>query len=505
MVKNFFKSNIFWTIVFFAVIAFGIFVKTVCIINPPSFFSDECSLLLNIREKTFWEMFLPLGYNQCCPPLFLILAKIIYSMKNGNEQILRIIPYFPSILSVFAFVYLSFLVLKNKVPVLFATVVYIFSLPLLTYSWVFKHYSFDVLASILVLTFAVLLKNKSLTYGKIAVLSLLSVLSVMFSFTSAFIIFTSFLTLFFFKYFQAKSDENEVKILVKKCAVFVVPAGVLMSVYFLITCLPAIKSSALQSYWSGFSGGREIFCPVTVPDFKNIFVFFTGGDFTGAYFVNFLPMFLLFGFSLVYCFKKDKFLFSLLVMPFVLAFINAILRLYPFAPERVSLYLSPILIILTAYGLKNFCLNAKTSFTSFLLLFCLFFNYKSMHIFFENFFKNKEQLRFSFTKEFVQKIYKSDYKKEDYILGDYASYNCFDCYDTENKINKTNVIYPENEMAKELQALEKLPSGSVIFFYYSEKYHFWYASDLKNWVSKNCETKSSSTDRFATFVKCKKY
>ena len=164
--------NILFLLLVFIIMMAGTYIRFILLFHSPSFFSDEVSLLLNIQEKTFLELFLPLDHSQCCPPLFLIFAKIIYFYGGLNEFFLRVIPFTASILSIFLFAYLSFLVLKNKIFVLFSSIVFSISLPLLLYSWVFKQYSFDVLITILILIITIKLKDKKLSYSQIITLSL---------------------------------------------------------------------------------------------------------------------------------------------------------------------------------------------------------------------------------------------------------------------------------------------------------------------------------------------
>ena len=130
--KNIFSSKNAFSLVIFAVIIFALILRTYLYKNfSAGFYCDECFLVLNIKERGFLGLFLPLIHSQCCPPLFLCFAKIFYLWKGLNEHFLRLVPYFASILSVLIFCKLTFLALKNKISIIFANVIFAISQPLL--------------------------------------------------------------------------------------------------------------------------------------------------------------------------------------------------------------------------------------------------------------------------------------------------------------------------------------------------------------------------------------
>ena len=86
------------------VLLFGVAVRLYLFFGvEKSLWLDEAALALNVLDKNFLELFKPLQYAQSAPPSFLILTKVLVSLFGAGEKVLRFIPFFCSIASVFAF------------------------------------------------------------------------------------------------------------------------------------------------------------------------------------------------------------------------------------------------------------------------------------------------------------------------------------------------------------------------------------------------------------------
>lgn len=508
ILKNIFQNHIF-PVILAVVIIFALILRTYLYKNyTAGFYCDECFLVLNIQKLNFIELFFPLIHSQCCPPLFLSLAKIMYSLKGLNEQYLRLIPYLSSMLSVLAFAFLTCLSLKNKISILFANILFALSLPLLFYTYIFKHYSFDVLASILVLITVFYMKDKKVSYKNLFFLGLIGAIMVFASYTSGFIIISSAFSLCIYKYFLSRKyhfHKTRLLIFLKSLLYFIIPFGTIMLFYLFINCIPAIQNPFLQTFWH-INEPYEIFIPKSISDISHIFEFLT----LGINSVNAVIITLLLIISVFYTLFKNKFFFLITITPFVVASILAVLNLYPFAPERVSLYLIPVFHLLVAEAFDCIFKNVKSAFI-FLISICLIFNYNIMRgggVFkpadYLSSLKNNMQA-ISITKPFIQQLYKSDYTQQDYVWGDYASFSCFEVYDTDNKINRKNIIIGW-DLAKNKEYMSEIPANSNIFFYISDKNQTLakFSQDIKILINKNCDIIYSINNHSGTMIKCKK-
>jgi len=70
---------------------------------------DEASLALNIVNRTFSELTIPLDYNQGAPIGFLFIEKFIILILGNKDYILRLFPIISGMLSV----YLIYLIAKK--------------------------------------------------------------------------------------------------------------------------------------------------------------------------------------------------------------------------------------------------------------------------------------------------------------------------------------------------------------------------------------------------------
>jgi len=499
--KNIFSSKNAFSLVIFAVIIFALVLRTYLYKNfSAGFYCDECFLVLNIKERGFLELFLPLIHSQCCPPLFLCFAKIIYLWKGLNEHFLRLVPYFASILSVLIFCKLTFLALKNKISIIFANVIFAISQPLLIYTCLFKHYSLDVLMTVSVLAAVFYLKNKKISNKKIFLLSVFASFAVFASYTAGFIIVSALTAIFLCKYLQKpRFKKKRALIFLKSLLCFLLPFGSIMSIYFFINCLPTVQNPFLQTFWH-INEPYEIFIPNSIEDFSHIFEYLL----LGLNCVKSWIVLLLIAIGAVYSFKKDRFFFVITFLPFVFAEILAVLNLYPFAPDRVSLYLLPIFVLLVSKAFDCLCFNFKSLiFSVFLIVFL--FNYNQIKINLSELVQNFDFQALSMTKVFVNRLYQSDYTENDFVWGDYASFSCFDVYDTNGKINLKNVIIGW-DLDKNREEMAKISPKSNIFFYISEKNPSLekFNQDAKILINENCDIIYSRNDSFGTLIKCRK-
>ena len=171
-----------------------IFRITLFFINP-SYFYDESSLILNVINLSFKDLFNGLSSLQVAPPFFLLLSKLIYEIISPENDYLRdlsfrIIPLISGIavLPVFYFFLKKFV--KNKWTILSAFFILTFNTAAINYCALAKQYSTELLVSVILLCifYRILFENKHNWYDIICIL-----LAPWFSLSSFFIIASGFI------------------------------------------------------------------------------------------------------------------------------------------------------------------------------------------------------------------------------------------------------------------------------------------------------------------------
>ena len=434
------KNVVFLTILFLIIIC-GCILRTYIWYHHTDFFCDEASLTKNIITRNYFELFGPLDYAQCCPPIFLILGKLIYSNFGLNERALCSISFSAGILSLFLFTFLTFKVFKHKISILFATLLFSISFPLLICSMFFKQYSFDVLFTIIVLFAVFSIKDKKLSNLQMFFLSLFCIFCVFCSYTAGFLIFL-YALFFIFKSFKEKTIKRDLK----PFLIFIIPFASVMIWYFFTNCIATINDATLQHYWCCKTNNSPlIFYPKTINQIELYFLFAIThlSDYIQMqHIIYFILNFLVItAFFLLWKFNKEKlyFLFS----PFALALFLGICLLYPFAPERVSLYLIPFFFLIIIIPIDEISFKKYSYKYSILSLFILFFfmYLPNLFNFYIKVFKNYDFSDFHFyqnSKTFIETLYSINIEDNSYIVGIEVDALKL-IYDKKKKLNKVKL------------------------------------------------------------------
>jgi len=492
--------NIIFFVCLFVILIIGIFLRTFALYHNENLFLDESFLVMNIVERNYLGLFLPLSKGQCCPPMFLILGKIIYSIFGIDNFCLKLLPFSFSVLAFLSFSVLSFKVIKNRLGIFFAVLSFSLSEWCILYQMYFKQYISDVFFTTVVLLLAILLKDKKLSNIELFLFGILSCFLVFCSYPAGFLIFCVIIA-FCNKNLEKYKNKQEN---IKPFLCYIIPFSLIMTVYFFMNCLPEINSEFLQEFWN-----QEYKNLFFVP--KNYTQVTTVISFLASPFSKILPSLVLFILMFFILKKKDKFLWGILYLPFVTAFTLGYFNLYPFAPERVSLYLIPIFTLILFKPLDFLSSKNKILSTILLLLVFLNVNYKKVYNYYIKIFNGDsisiiDEYRERYTKEkvtlfpqFLEILEHSDITPNDYFIRDYAAFFPFD--DIKNdKINNDNMRLDIYGIFTELYAI---PKNSNIYFYISEEHHFDYKK-LKEWINKNCIIIYNVECYNAEFIKCKK-
>ena len=496
------KNTTFGTILS-AIILFGIIFRTMAWLKGYPLFYDEASLLYNINEKSTAELFLPLYEGQCCPPLFLICSKFIYRIFGANEIALRFLPWLFSVLSLIIFCKLSTKVLRNKICILAANALFATSEFIILYTMFFKHYTCDVFFSVLIVLLAFWFKDKDLKRGELVALSAFGIISILFSYTSCFIIASSFFVLFVYRVSKSISStkESPIKTELFKSIYFIIPLLIFGIFYFSINCSYAIKSEYLQHFWGVLFGTMF---PADINQARNFLTFFASSTAWELSTLLFLVI------SIFVTFKKDKFFFGIIFSPFIFAATAGLLHLYPFFAERVSIYLIPLFILWIIKPIDYIELKSKTLTITAITLCCLtLLNYGKIYKYFSqnsgvttlevikhNYEKRYQTEKSAYAKEFIDFLRHSDYSSDDYIFCKFANHRLFELYDPKEDVNREKVFYFPSD-------LDEVPTGSTIFFCLSEKYDNIYP-ETSEWIEKHGEISYEIPSFGYKFLKVKK-
>lgn len=132
---------------------FGALLRIRQYLTGRSLWADEAMLALNIVNRGFTEMFLPLDYDQGAPIGFLLVEKIFNSILGKNEFALRMFPLLVGLLSLGLF-YLLLKRTTNRAGLFTGLALFALNPRLVYYSSEVKQYMVDVAVTISLLLIA---------------------------------------------------------------------------------------------------------------------------------------------------------------------------------------------------------------------------------------------------------------------------------------------------------------------------------------------------------------
>jgi hypothetical protein len=84
-------------------ISIGIVLRLIQYMINRSLWLDESFLALNIINRSFEQLFMPLDYGQVAPVGFLMVERLNVQLFGNNEYSLRLLPLIAGICSLFLF------------------------------------------------------------------------------------------------------------------------------------------------------------------------------------------------------------------------------------------------------------------------------------------------------------------------------------------------------------------------------------------------------------------
>lgn len=360
--KRFYNLNFLWG----SIVVLGVFLRLRQYLTNRSLWVDEASLALNIINRSFSDLMLPLDYDQGAPLGFLFIQKFFVSILGNQEYVLRLFPLLSGIVST----YLVYRIASEYFEKfgIFAALLFAISEWLVYYSSELKQYSSDVMIALLLIYFSLESLKSEKNKQSIILLGIVGFFAIWISHPSIFVLSALLPLLIIEKWI--KKDYSQLGWLL---GIALMCLGTFLITY-MISLNNLVGNENLQDYWG------DNFAPFPPWEnllwYKNIFIsilpqmspsFWASiiPSFKSVYLINVSFLLVLIGSVLL--FLRDKKLAILIIFPLLLAFIASALRKYPIT-DRFLYFWYPSLFLLMAEGLKGIYSFFKRLNTNFALI-----------------------------------------------------------------------------------------------------------------------------------------
>lgn len=397
------------------IIFLGILLRVLVYFQNRSLIIDEANLARNIVEKSGFEFFQSLDYQQYCPPVFLIITKWNTELFGVNEWSLKILPLCSGILLFFCFLALAKRLIKAQSIHGYLLFVLSFSTLAIRYSTELKQYSLDSLLTLVLIYLAIRFKEAQWSLKNTLIWLFLGSLMIWTSMPSIFVL----AAIGFAFLYQSWNRDRKIPLgLVLAGTVWLANFGL----YFLTVLYQDSTSDLLQDYHQNFFFE---FLPKSINDLSRSYHLLIGlmtsvTDRTtiGLLFCGF---FLTIGIYQII--RKNKFEALLLLLPVLFALIASNMKLYSLIP-RLSLFLIPMLLLLMGIGL-SFVWEKTTNVPKIILAFLMFISIvnKEGYAYFMN------KMEFEDTKS-TMIFLANNRAKEDFILVQHDAVPAFTFYNS---------------------------------------------------------------------------
>jgi len=303
-----------------------------------SLWIDEASLALNIINKPYKDLLLPLDYKQVAPIGFLLVEKLFVNIFGANEYALRLFPLLSIIASVFLYAKLSRELIVGRLLALTALAMFAINIRSIYYASEIKQYSTEVFMCIAILLSILNLSpdNKK----SIIVAAIVGLISIWFSSAAVIVLFVSGIYLIFRHVFLDRKFHVLLPIFCWTVS---------FAVYYIGFIHHHPHTEYMQSFWASsfFPLGGNI---EAIYDFVHHAVLAIYAFHLRMGHAWIVPAGItILGVIFLVIERRHKELYFLL-MPISVHLVLSSLRLYPFA-DRLVLYLMPLTILLYVWGL----------------------------------------------------------------------------------------------------------------------------------------------------------
>ncbi len=331
------------------IILFGIVLRLGQYVANRSLWLDEANLALNIVNRSFVELTLPLSGDQGAPLGFLFIQKMVIEVLGNRDYILRLFPLAAGIIAMLliykvadSYVTDSYIEDASK---LVALGLFAVASPLIYYASEVKQYSSDVLITLLLLFVAYKWFEARSNVKYFVVLALVGTLSIWISHPALFIVAGIAFSLTLDG--LVKRDWPRLAWL---GMLFFVWAASFAVLYF-VSLRYLTANTSLADYWS------DSFMPM--PPWRNVIWFpkafatmLVGPSGVSVGRIGSIVFLLVFLIGCVSFFFRNWQKALILVMPFAFALLASGLHQYPFS-DRLLLFILPLAFLLVAEGVRR--------------------------------------------------------------------------------------------------------------------------------------------------------
>ncbi len=306
-----------------------------------SFWVDESMIVLNIRGKTAAQLLSKLDFNQAAPPLFLLAERLLYRTFGGSEFSLRLLPLACSIAALLLFEKLARRLCSPPWAWL-AVALMALSDRLIWHASEVKPYSGDVLAAVMLILIATGRGDGRCPVRRMVRLSIGAAILAWFSYPSTFIFGGASLGIGW--EIIRRDGRHGRAIALWLLGNLLVMVSFVLLVHFSVQ---QQETSGLSTYWAG--NFLDLRHPLGAPNWiaRRVFSACTyacapaGPLILGCGIVGFVALW------------RERRVAPLLALfgPLCLLIVAAAAKRYPFEGARLTVFLAPELLLLTAIGI----------------------------------------------------------------------------------------------------------------------------------------------------------
>jgi len=335
---------------FVLIFILGLIIRLGNYFNDPGLWYDEARLALNLIDRSYLKLLLPLDDFQVAPILFLWIEKLNIGFFGASELVLRLFPLLCSIFSLPAFYLLAKNLFKDEKTALTSLVIFAITPIQIRYSAEVKQYMTDVLVSLILFwLFSVFLKhgNRKL----LIMLAFAGVISIFLSNISVMVLFTLCVYWFTSDIFFKKKDHA--KYIVMSIWMFT------FCVYYYLFINNHMNEQYMLDYWQNnflplnpFHAEFWNFFNSRVRETFSEFMIYNQGILVDKFDIVIINLFLIIYFAgLIFMVGRRKIaMIFFMIFPILLHLLLSGFKKYPFE-ARLALYLSPLVIMTFSYGL----------------------------------------------------------------------------------------------------------------------------------------------------------
>jgi len=318
-------------------VAMGLALRLYHFFRLPSVWHDEAVVLLSAIHLNFYQLLGPLIHHEAAPPLFMMIERVMFLTFGDTLYVFRALPLAASCLSLCLLASIAWQLLPRPAAVL-ATALFAVSDRLLYHAIEAKPYALDVLFATALIWLELKSRDWSLRRRCLTALAFFPV-ALWLSFPACFMLGGWFLA--------------QVPMLLRSrsrgdwIAAITLAVAVAGSFLVLLTGpIAAQRDASMESCWhDGFPDWSRVW---TVPIWATVSTFNILG-----YCVH--PQgWLLAGFVIVGSIWMQRthgpLLLTLMLAPWALNFVAALAGKYPYSGQRVLVYMTPAVVLLTAAG-----------------------------------------------------------------------------------------------------------------------------------------------------------